>query len=269
MPLAVRVVDRGRRPAGGRPPGRCRATGGRCPAPPRRRPTRSGNRPEPPTSSASSTIFPAKPRRAAMVSIFSRQGVQILVGDPDDHPGLVDQFGDDGAQHGLRLRGALPPRQFGQQLAGDGGADPDHALALAGRRVGGALHDVFKLVGQPLQRRRNARHRRRFGRGLAVGETVGIAVLVRLEQVGRFEDRLRRRGRFFRFGRGRRGLRHQRFGCETLLPPPRHIRVELGIEQKPAGRCHDRVLTNKFRVGKFRVGISTSRSTRLRPCPRP
>ena len=137
---------------------------------------------------------------------FLRQGVQILVGDPDDHPGLVDQFGDDGAQHGLRLRGALPPRQFGQQLAGDGGADPDHALALAGRRVGGALHDVFKLVGEPLQRRRQPRHRRRFGRGLAVGETVGIAVLVRLEQVGRFEDRLRRRGRFFRFGRGRLGF---------------------------------------------------------------
>ena len=184
---------RGRRPAAGRPPGRCRATGGRCPAPPRRRPTRSGSRPEPPT------VRPAarpcrRSRAASRWRRLSRTGVQIVVGDPDDHPGLVDQLGDDGAQHGLRLRRALPARQVGQQLAGDGGADPDHALALAGRRVGGALHDVFKLVGQPLQRRGQPRRCRRFRRGLAVGEAVGIAVLVRLEQVGRFEDRLRRRG---------------------------------------------------------------------------
>src|SRR3954466_12222727 len=59
--------------------------------------------------------------------------IEMVVGDPDDHPGLVDQFGDDGAQHRLRFGGALPPRQFGQQLAGDGGADLDHALTLAGR----------------------------------------------------------------------------------------------------------------------------------------
>ena len=68
--------------------------------------------------SASSTTLPAKPRACRDGVDFLGRDVQIVVGDPDDHPGLVDQLGDDGAEHGLHSPKCPAARQIGQQLAG-------------------------------------------------------------------------------------------------------------------------------------------------------
>ena len=140
MLLAVRSMIPAAAQQRGRPPCRCRATGGRCPAPPRRRPTRSGNRPEPPT------VRPAarpcrRSRAASMVSIFSDRASRSSATRMTIRGSSISSVMT--APSMASCSSKCPAgATIGQQLAGM--AAPIWITPSRWRaRVGGALHDVF------------------------------------------------------------------------------------------------------------------------------